>query len=56
MIHVETVLGDHRRDDDSWDFMLDADKHIGYIRVTGFSRDTAARPEESARRARRRAG
>jgi carboxyl-terminal processing protease len=41
LIHVETVLGDHRRDDDSWDFMLDADKHIGYIRVTGFSRDTA---------------
>ena len=41
LIHVETVLGDHRRDDDSWDFMLDPDKHIGYIRITGFSRDTA---------------
>ncbi len=41
LIHVETVLGDHRRDDDSWEFMLDADKHIGYARVTGFSRDTA---------------
>jgi carboxyl-terminal processing protease len=42
LIHVETVLGDHRKDDDSWDFMLDADKHIGYLRVTGFSRDTGA--------------
>ncbi len=42
LIHVETVLGDHRQNDDAWNFMLDADKHIGYIRVTGFSRDTAA--------------
>ena len=40
VIHVETVLGDRRRADDSWDFMLDHDKHIGYIRVTAFSRDT----------------
>lgn len=40
MIHVETVLGDRRKADDSWDFMLDHDKHIGYIRVTAFSRDT----------------
>ena len=29
------------RDDDAWDFMLDHDKQIGYIRVTAFSRDTA---------------
>jgi carboxyl-terminal processing protease len=41
LIHVDTVLGDHRKNDDNWDFMLDADKHIGYIRITTFSRDTA---------------
>ena len=35
MIHVETVLGDRRKADDSWDFMLDHDKHIGYIRIDG---------------------
>jgi carboxyl-terminal processing protease len=42
LVHVDTVLGDSRKSDDSWDFMLDRDKHIGYIRITAFSRDTAA--------------
>ena len=42
MVHVDTVMGDRRKSDDTWDFMLDRDKHIGYIRVTAFSRDTAA--------------
>jgi carboxyl-terminal processing protease len=41
-IHVETVLSDHRKADDSWDFMLDPTQHIGYLRLTAFSRDTAA--------------
>ena len=40
-VHVETVLGDRRKSDDSWDFMLDRDRRIGYIRITAFSRDTA---------------
>jgi len=40
-IHVETVLGDRRKPDDTWDFMLDHEKRIGYVRITGFSRDTA---------------
>ena len=39
-IHVETVLGDRRDDNDDWDFMLDPQHQIGYIRVTAFSRDT----------------
>jgi carboxyl-terminal processing protease len=42
VIRVETVLGDQRRPDDAWDFLLDDDKKIGYLRVTSFSRDTAA--------------
>jgi carboxyl-terminal processing protease len=41
-IHVDTVLGDRRKPDDSWDFLLDHDKRIGYIRLTAFSRDTAS--------------
>lgn len=41
VIHVETVLGDRHKDDDNWDFLYDHDKKIGYIRITGFSRDTA---------------
>ena len=40
-IHVDTVLGDRRKKDDTWDFMLDPKEKIGYVRVTAFSRDTA---------------
>lgn len=39
-IRVNTVLGDHRKADDSWDYMLDPQERIGYIRVTAFSRET----------------
>ncbi len=41
-IHVDTVISDRRKPDGSWDFMLDAKQHVGYVRVTAFSRDTAA--------------
>ena len=41
IIHVETVLGDRRKEDDTWDFMLEPEEHIGYVRITAFSRDTA---------------
>ncbi|NUQ64175.1 MAG: S41 family peptidase [Pirellulales bacterium] len=41
VIHVETVMGDRRSADDSWNFMLDDEKRIGYIRITAFSRNTA---------------
>src|SRR3569623_1631566 len=41
IIQIETVMGDRRKDDDSWDFMLDPKKKIGYIRITAFSRDTS---------------
>ena len=40
IIHLETVLGDRRDDHDRWDYMLDRDKRIGYIRITSFGRDT----------------
>jgi carboxyl-terminal processing protease len=41
IIRVKTVLGDHRKDDETWNFMLDPQKQIGYVRITAFSRDTA---------------
>ncbi|MHC4176290.1 MAG: S41 family peptidase [Planctomycetota bacterium] len=43
IIHVDTVLGDRRKEDDTWDFMLRPEEQIGYVRVTAFSRDTSRR-------------
>jgi carboxyl-terminal processing protease len=40
-IHVETVLGDQRKPDDTWDFILDPQAKIGYVRLSAFSRETA---------------
>ena len=41
-IHLETVLGDHRKADGTWDYLLDSKQRIGCVRLTAFSRDTAA--------------
>jgi carboxyl-terminal processing protease len=41
MIHIDTVLGDRRKPNDRWNFMLDPQKGIGYVRVAAFSRETA---------------
>ncbi len=41
IIALESVLGDHRNPDDSWDFFLDSEKKIGYLRITSFNPDTA---------------
>lgn len=49
IIHVETVMGDRRKNDDSWDFMYDAEKKIGMIRITAFSRDTAEQVEQAVK-------
>jgi len=40
IIVVPSVLGDQRKADDpkAWDFMLDKDSKIGYIRLTNFSK------------------
>ena len=42
VIHVDTVMGDRRKPNDEWEFLIDSDKRIGYIRLTAFSRDTAS--------------
>lgn len=39
-IHVDTVLGDTREPDGSWNFFLEGHPGIGYIRVTAFSEQT----------------
>jgi len=41
IIRMQTVLGEERNADDSWDWMYDDEKKIGYIRVTAFARHTA---------------
>lgn len=41
-INIETVLGDKHGQDDSWDFLIDDDRKIGYIRISSFTKKTAA--------------
>ena len=40
IIDVPSVLGDNRKSDDAWDFMLDKGNKIGYIRITSFIQNT----------------
>ena len=40
MVHVSSVLGDHYKADGTWDFMLNPEKKIGYVRLSSFGRDT----------------
>jgi carboxyl-terminal processing protease len=41
IIELDSVMGDRRKPDDSWDFMLDDDQKIGYVRITSFTEDTS---------------
>jgi carboxyl-terminal processing protease len=41
------VLGDHYKPDGSWDYMLDKENKIGYIRLTHFSRHSAIELEKA---------
>jgi carboxyl-terminal processing protease len=40
IIDVPSVLGDARKPDDSWDFMYDKEKKIGYVRISSFIQNT----------------
>ena len=40
IIQVETALGDRRNPDGTWDFIVDEENGIGYVRLTHFSRRT----------------
>ena len=46
-IHVPTVMGDSYKPDGTWNFMLDPDKKIAYIRLSAFSRNTAKELKET---------
>jgi carboxyl-terminal processing protease len=41
IIEVPSVMGDRRKPNDEWEFMIDPEKKIGYIRITSFAPDTA---------------
>ncbi len=41
IVHVPTVLGHHRKPDDTWEYCIDPMQRIAYVRLTAFSRDTA---------------
>ncbi len=41
-IHIDTVLGDHRKPDGAWDYMFDPQQRIAYVRLVTFGRDSAA--------------
>lgn len=41
VIQVDSVLGDRRRPDGKWEFMLEGHRGIGYIRITTFGVKTA---------------
>ncbi len=40
VIEQPSILGDRRKPDDSWDFMFDKERKIGYVRLAGFYEDT----------------
>jgi carboxyl-terminal processing protease len=42
IINIPSVIGDRRKPDDQWDLLIDKDKKIGYVRVTGFNEHTPA--------------
>ncbi|HEV3202932.1 MAG TPA: S41 family peptidase [Gemmataceae bacterium] len=40
LVEVESVLGVKRQSDDSWDYTIDTENQICYVRLTGFTRST----------------
>jgi carboxyl-terminal processing protease len=40
IIDVPSVLGDARKPNDEWNFMIDKDRKIGYVRITSFIQNT----------------
>jgi carboxyl-terminal processing protease len=46
-IRIESVLGDRRREDGLWDFVLEEDVRIGYVRIITFGEHTVGELEEA---------
>jgi carboxyl-terminal processing protease len=49
IVRVQTVLGDTRDESDAWNWMLDEQGKIGYIRVTAFGRHTTEELREAVK-------
>lgn len=49
IIKVATVMGDRYNPDGTWNFMVDPERKIGYIRLTHFSRNSAAEMQSALR-------
>jgi carboxyl-terminal processing protease len=47
IIEVPSVMGDRRKPNDEWDYMLDKGKKIGYIRITNFIQDTTEQVKDA---------
>ena len=45
IIHVDTVIGDTRNEDGSWNYSIAGQEGIGYIRIDSFAETTAAELE-----------
>lgn len=41
IIELPSVMGDARKADDSWDFLIDKERKIGYVRITNFIENTS---------------
>ncbi|NBW87650.1 MAG: S41 family peptidase, partial [Planctomycetia bacterium] len=42
MVRVESVLGDRRRADGGWNWMIEGEPHVSLVRISGFGEQTAA--------------
>lgn len=40
VIELDSVMGDRRKEDDTWDLLLDPDRKIGYVRIGHFFHNT----------------
>jgi C-terminal peptidase prc len=40
VVNVETVLGVRRKANDSWDYLIDPENRIAYVRLTSFAKNT----------------
>ncbi|MDB5335514.1 MAG: C-terminal processing peptidase-3 [Planctomycetaceae bacterium] len=47
MIHVTSILGDRYKPDGTWEYMLNPERKIGYIRVSSFGKDTVKELKEA---------
>ncbi len=46
-INIRTIKGWRLNEDGEWDYLIDADGHIGYIRITRFTEQTAGDLDEA---------